>query len=75
MIQREVWEQFVRQVKSDNRFIFTETDKRIELFIKDPRTSTSMVTLMVKDMLGPEVNLEVPPGLRFTVHVYQPELR
>lgn len=78
MIAKEVWEQFVEQVRADKRFtvgIGLDVNKNpsyVEIFIVDWRYTPEMVTLMVKDMLGPEADIEVLPGLHHTVHVRAP---
>jgi len=75
MIAKEVWEQFVMQVKADKRFnVGVGIDAQgeptyIEIFCLDEHFTPAMVSLMVHDMLGPEAQTEILPGLKHTVHV------
>ena len=73
MISAEVWEQFLKQAKADKRYNIGHADKYIEIFVIDPKITVHMVELMVRDMLGPEAQVEIPAGLKHTLHVKTPD--
>lgn len=67
----ERWAAFIRQMQDDRRFIVgigTETEY-VELFIKGDSPTKEQLSVMVKEMLGNDVEVETPYAAGRTLRV------
>ena len=67
----ERWAAFVRQMKGDKRFIvgIGVESEFVELFIKGDSPTKEQLSAIIKEMLGEDVEVEIPYGAGRTLRV------